>query len=944
MLKNILFSTILIFLLSNQIKAQVTVTGVLEGDDGSPIPGVTVQVKGTTVATMSDADGYYSIDVPEGSTILVFSYVGMQTQEAEVADLLIEDQFIEEENTDIEIKKNPFKLIRRGIAKVEDINYFIDKRYTYSVSENINIVRRIKNKKISFPSFISKIRYRPRYKNFIVESKSPSDDKLLNIQYLSSLDYLSPNKLPELQERFAQGNISLYNPNSIFSFGPNISSLEYDGIYNPYDINGNIVSAGTGNDVKANVYNPYDFFKTGICTKNIIKVSIGKYRNRNIISLSYRNNETSGIVPLSRKSSNMADLIFTHNHYRFSSKIYVKYIDIRSNFPEISSNYSRLFHSITTTPISFDNSNNMKTGKAAVNSLSYLTETGTNRSYLPDDAFNPYWLINNNFDYNSYKRFVTKFELNYKKRDFELKYSGAFNSVVENIESGYYLFNNFTDGFLSKKNFNKKYYFSDIKLKYFWFNKSDFELSQELSYKLNSENITNNGTYRNLSNFIDNPETEIFNTLPSSRLSNEIYLRNNLTTMLGSYRNGKINVLFNGLIYNSNTLEKKKIYFLPHIQLLYEKDWNPKISVYTSYSEVVKEYPAHLAKLSSNTLLYNSRDFNSYNEYVYPQLSENMVPERIKKYNLSILGQYRFISGFINFHKDWCENAIFQTYENSIIIKNAANYNISSWETGFKIKDHFHNSKWEISFSATFPKTKVSNVHSEKIRLPYAGFSNISLNLIEGQPLGVIVGNSYQRDNLGNKIIGDDGYPLVEDSLKVIGNPNPDFILDIYTEFEYKGFNFNAIFEYKKGGEIWNGTSNALDYYGKSTSTGDQRNIQNYIFEGVNENGETNNIPVTIESDRWTRYGFAGISEEAIQDASCFRLKEIRFGYNFATYIGLHKTDISISVWAKNIILKTKYKGVDPETALFGYENTQSLDLFNMPALKSFGISINFKF
>ncbi len=66
------------------IKAQTNVTGTVTGEDGVPMPGVTVQVEGTTIATMTDPDGKYSIEVPEGSNFLFFSYVGMETQEIEV--------------------------------------------------------------------------------------------------------------------------------------------------------------------------------------------------------------------------------------------------------------------------------------------------------------------------------------------------------------------------------------------------------------------------------------------------------------------------------------------------------------------------------------------------------------------------------------------------------------------------------------------------------------------------------------------------------------------------------------------------------------------------------------------------------------------------------------------------------------------------------------------
>ncbi|RUT72722.1 carboxypeptidase-like regulatory domain-containing protein, partial [Ancylomarina longa] len=57
---------------------------VTSADDGLSIPGVSVIVKGTTIGTTTDFDGNYSLNVPEGEKTLVFSFVGMTTQEVEI--------------------------------------------------------------------------------------------------------------------------------------------------------------------------------------------------------------------------------------------------------------------------------------------------------------------------------------------------------------------------------------------------------------------------------------------------------------------------------------------------------------------------------------------------------------------------------------------------------------------------------------------------------------------------------------------------------------------------------------------------------------------------------------------------------------------------------------------------------------------------------------------
>lgn len=58
-----------------------SISGKVSGDDGSSLPGVNVLVKGTTIGTVTSADGDYRITLPAGQNTLVFSFVGYETKE-----------------------------------------------------------------------------------------------------------------------------------------------------------------------------------------------------------------------------------------------------------------------------------------------------------------------------------------------------------------------------------------------------------------------------------------------------------------------------------------------------------------------------------------------------------------------------------------------------------------------------------------------------------------------------------------------------------------------------------------------------------------------------------------------------------------------------------------------------------------------------------------------
>ncbi|WP_439475850.1 carboxypeptidase-like regulatory domain-containing protein, partial [Algoriphagus formosus] len=62
---------------SNALEAQVT--GTVTDENGDALPGVTITVQGSSVGTVTDINGEYTLDAPENAT-LVFSFIGFETQ------------------------------------------------------------------------------------------------------------------------------------------------------------------------------------------------------------------------------------------------------------------------------------------------------------------------------------------------------------------------------------------------------------------------------------------------------------------------------------------------------------------------------------------------------------------------------------------------------------------------------------------------------------------------------------------------------------------------------------------------------------------------------------------------------------------------------------------------------------------------------------------------
>ncbi len=67
--------------LSEFVQPAITVSGQVTDDTGAPLPGVNIVIKGTTIGTITDISGRFSINVPDENAVLVFSFVGYAQSE-----------------------------------------------------------------------------------------------------------------------------------------------------------------------------------------------------------------------------------------------------------------------------------------------------------------------------------------------------------------------------------------------------------------------------------------------------------------------------------------------------------------------------------------------------------------------------------------------------------------------------------------------------------------------------------------------------------------------------------------------------------------------------------------------------------------------------------------------------------------------------------------------
>ncbi|WP_321280377.1 TonB-dependent receptor [Marinifilum fragile] len=199
MKKSLVSMLILFFIGLQSILAQSReVTGVVtSAEDGLSIPGVSVIVKGTTIGTSTDFDGKYSINVPDGENVLVFSFVGMTTQELTVTSSTLN---VAMENESI------------GVEEVMVVAYGTAKKSTFTGSAAVVKKEALENLQVS--SVTKALQGNAPGVQVISSSGQPGENPTIRIRGTGSIN-ASSSPLYVVDGAPFDGNISSINPDDI---------------------------------------------------------------------------------------------------------------------------------------------------------------------------------------------------------------------------------------------------------------------------------------------------------------------------------------------------------------------------------------------------------------------------------------------------------------------------------------------------------------------------------------------------------------------------------------------------------------------------------------------------------------------------------------------------------------------------------------------------------
>jgi TonB-linked SusC/RagA family outer membrane protein len=239
--------------------------------------------------------------------------------------------------------------------------------------------------------------------------------------------------------------------------------------------------------------------------------------------------------------------------------------------------------------------------------------------------------------------------------------------------------------------------------------------------------------------------------------------------------------------------------------------------------------------------------------------------------------------------------------------------------------------KWTTSMNFAANRNKVLSLYNNQ---PIDDMGRGGNRVEVGQPIGIFYGYKClgvdpTTGNLVYEDINHDGIITSEDRTK-IGDPNPDFTIGVTNVFSYKSFELSIFLQGVYGNDVFNGTLI-------------------YLESGTGEDNQT-----TRMIGRWkkpgdiTQFPKAGdsyISSRFIEDGSFLRVKNVTLSYTFmkkwVKHVGMKSARIYASI--QNLYTFTNYFGMDPEVNYYGGSSNIIIgtDFFTYPQSRTLLVGLN---
>jgi TonB-linked SusC/RagA family outer membrane protein len=300
------------------------------------------------------------------------------------------------------------------------------------------------------------------------------------------------------------------------------------------------------------------------------------------------------------------------------------------------------------------------------------------------------------------------------------------------------------------------------------------------------------------------------------------------------------------------------------------------------------------------------------------------------------------------------------------ITRNAGNLSNKGWEVSLNAQPvRTKNVLWDLRVNYSRNKSSVISLAPGVTSIFLTGYSWPQVRIMEGYEYGVIWGYGFKHNEpdpvtgllpmpnqkrgallICDEVVttlcpgpsstnpaGSNGWPMLDDQLRVLGETQPDWQGSINSSISFKAFSLSGQMDIRQGGEMLNFDLQYTIPPGKAKITENRGDM--FTFEGIRPDGSKNTVQLERTRQFWARYGGYDTHENMIESSDYVRLREATLSFKVPSrYLSkISATDLRIYATGRNLKVWTPSSKGDPDGSNYGSANAggSSYSFFGAP-------------
>ena len=258
---------------------------------------------------------------------------------------------------------------------------------------------------------------------------------------------------------------------------------------------------------------------------------------------------------------------------------------------------------------------------------------------------------------------------------------------------------------------------------------------------------------------------------------------------------------------------------------------------------------------------------------------------------------------------------------------------------------------WTVNANFSLNRGKVVSLPEDMTEIQGTGYGDIYPTAYLNGSSTAISGKDYMRAPDGQILVNESGYPIINPAKgNLIGNREPDFLLGIGSNFNWKDLSVSFLLDGRCGGDVMNITRRSLNSAGMESLLTKYRSHE-VVIRGVVQQADgsykPNTTPIVVDNNFVNNY-YNAVSTNFIEDGSYIRLSYVTVGYDFTRFLSKQCPikGLKLTATGRNLFLLSKYTGSDPQIIAdtAGGAGSNGIDNYSIPTSRSFNFSVSATF